>query len=287
MIPQYQFHKTKYNQELLIDLIKLEDLEKYLQKDPIHTLSYYDITFITNGQGFFSIDGVSYPIEKGRVFFSSPGQIRSWNFNTMPQGYVLIFEEAFLCDFFNDTHFVHNLVYFNSNGISTTLLLAPSDYEQLLQLMQAISNEINRSTLKDQHILRALLYHATMLYNRLYLQQYQPHKTEQTNRYIHQFRVLVDKHFSKTRTVEFYAEQLHVSAGHLNELIRKHTGFSAKQFILNRTIMEAKRLVGYTDLTISEIALALNFESSTYFNRIFQKHTQQTPLNYRKKIHKK
>ena len=287
MIPQYHFHKTKYNQELLIDLIRLEDLEKYLQKNPTHTLSYYDITLITNGQGFFSIDGVSHPIEKGRVFFSSPGQIRSWNFTTMPQGYVLIFEEEFLCDFFNDTLFVRNLVYFNSNGISSTLLLTPSDYEQLVQLMQLIATEINRSKLKDQHILRALLYHATMLYNRLYLQQHQTHEIEQTNRYIHQFRVLVDKHFSEIRTVEFYAEQLHVSAGHLNELIRKHTGFSAKQFILNRTIMEAKRLVGYTDLTISEIAFALNFESSTYFNRIFRKHTQQTPLNYRKKIHKK
>lgn len=287
MVHQYHFYKTKYNQELLIDLIRLETLEKYLQEHPIHTLTYYDITLITEGQGLFSLDGITQPIEKGSVFFSSPGQIRCWDFHKMPQGYALIFEEDFMGEFFNDALFVRNLAYFNRNGESTSLTLSMGEYDQLVQMMQAILSEIDRFPVKDQHVLRALLYYATMFYNRLYLQQHQLSGTEQFNRYILQFRKLVDNHFREIRTVEYYAEQLHVSPGYLNELIRKHIGCSAKQFILNRTMLEAKRLVGYTDQAISEIATALNFESSTYFNRTFLKHTRQTPLNYRRKLHEK
>ena len=54
-IPRYTFHKTKYGSELLIDIVNLKYVKKYLNKGITHTLTYYDITFITEGEGFFSI----------------------------------------------------------------------------------------------------------------------------------------------------------------------------------------------------------------------------------------
>ena len=48
-IPQYDFYKHKYGDELLIDVVPLNTIKKYLKEQPVHILTYYDITLITSG----------------------------------------------------------------------------------------------------------------------------------------------------------------------------------------------------------------------------------------------
>ena len=50
-IPQYDFYKHKYGDELLIDVVPLNTIKKYLKEQPVHILTYYDITLITSGEG--------------------------------------------------------------------------------------------------------------------------------------------------------------------------------------------------------------------------------------------
>lgn len=288
MIKQYSFHKTKYGDELLIDLILLVDLERYITETPAHSLTYYDITLISNGCGTFSIDQQTDPIERGRVFFTSPGQFRQWNFDTMPGGYVLIFEEAFLCAFFNDAQFVQHLSYFSNYGTQSSIVLTPEEYNQLEPLMQNIKDEICRYQIKDKHILRALLYQVLMLLNRMYASYYPPTHVNQANRYIQKFLYLVNTNYWNNRFVDFYAQELNITAGHLNDLVKQHLGISAKQYILNRTMLEAKRLLSYTELSVDEIATHLHYENTSYFVRAFRSHANQTPLRFRKNgIHEK
>jgi AraC-like DNA-binding protein len=288
MIKQYSFHKTKYGDELLIDLISLEDLQPYIAENPTHSLTYYDITIISSGHGKFSIDRQTEPIEKGRVFFSSPGQVRSWNFDIIPCGYVLIFEEEFLCTFFNDAQFLQNLSYFSSYEAHSSIVLTPAEYCQLEPLMQNIKDEICRYQIKDKHILRALLYQVLMLLKRMYTSHYPASEFSLTNRYIQKFVRLVNSNFQHNRSVDFYSQQLNITPGHLNDLVKHHLGMSAKQHILNRTMLEAKRLLNYTQLSVDEIATHLNYENSSYFVRAFRNSTNQTPLRFRKNgIHEK
>ena len=59
-IPQYTFYKTKYGSELLIDVVELKYIKRFLSENPIHTLTSYDITFITEDslrRVFFSAGG--------------------------------------------------------------------------------------------------------------------------------------------------------------------------------------------------------------------------------------
>jgi AraC family transcriptional regulator, transcriptional activator of pobA len=112
MITRYDFFKTKYGEELLIDLLYLEDLERHITLSPVQRLNYYDITIIASGEGTFSIDNYEQSLKCGSVFFTSPGQIRKWRTSKIPNGYVLIFQEEFLCTFFSDTQFIQNLSYF-------------------------------------------------------------------------------------------------------------------------------------------------------------------------------
>jgi AraC-like DNA-binding protein len=272
MIAQYDFYRTKYGNELLIDLIRLENLEKYIEATPIHRLSYYDITVIAEGDGTFSIDGSDHPIVPGTVLFTSPGQVRHWNTSATPKGYVVIFENEFLAAFFSDTGFVEGLSIFNCPG---SIRLSSGDFKYLVNVLEAIEREIGTS---DRHMLRALLYQVLVFLNR----KLSSGSKRPMNRYIQDFINLVSERHYQQRSVTYYADQLHITVGHLNSLVKLHLGVSAKQYILNRNILEAKRLLQYTTLDIDQVAATLNYETTSYFVRVFRLHTNITPLNFRK-----
>ena len=92
-IPRYTFYKHKYGSELLVDVVELKYVKKFLAKSAVHTLNYYDITFITEGEGRFVIGHQTYNAVSRDVFFSRPGEIRSWEINCIKNGYALIFED--------------------------------------------------------------------------------------------------------------------------------------------------------------------------------------------------
>ena len=112
-IPRYTFHKNKYGSELLIDVVELKYVKKFLAASSVHTLTYYDITFITEGEGSFSIDNRTYEAFPQDVFFSKAGEIRNWDTHHISNGYALIFEDEFLSSLFRDSMFVRHLAFFN------------------------------------------------------------------------------------------------------------------------------------------------------------------------------
>lgn len=276
------FYKTKYGENLLIDLIRLESLEKHIKKDESHYLSYFDITIITNGNGRFRIDENQYKIKKGLVVFTSPGQIRKWDFDKVPKGYVLIFEEEFITTFFNDQKFIAGLKYFNRHLDSPALNLGKADMLHIVKIFEDIEQEIRNFKTNDKHILRALLYQVLIWLKRKFDDIKLPHNSPENNRHISLFIDSVSKNFTKQHTVLFYAEKLCISAGHLNDLSKSVIGISAKKYILNRVFIEAKKLLAFTDLPISEIALNLGFVDTSYFIRKFKSETNRTPLAFRK-----
>jgi AraC-like DNA-binding protein len=283
MIKRYDFFKRKYGEELLIDLIRLESLEKYITDAEPHTLSYFDITLITEGAGLFQIDDYSFPIDRNAVYFTVPNQIRRWNIEKVPKGLVLIFEKDFLCNFFNDTRFVQNLSFFNANRKVPYLKLSDPEYEHISVLMLSIETEIASFRATDTHILRALLYQVLIWFNRKYSASPETNQTTNQNRHIVSFINLLEKHYRNHHDVGFYAEELHITAGHLNDLTCRHLGKTAKHCIKEKILLEAKRMLAYTDLSISEIASGLNFEDTSYFIRLFRNSTGLTPLSFRKK----
>jgi len=281
-IPHYTFHKTKYGEELLIDIVKLKDIQKYIHKDPVHTLSYFDITFIEDTAAF-SINNKSYILNTGDVVFSRPGEVRAWaDKNNIPEGYALIFEEEFLLSFFNDPLFIQNLSYF-STGRETPVININGIKQRTYYLLQNIMTEINNYELKDKHILRALLYEILMLLDREYRKEYITNNedTITTNRHIKLFTETASKDFKQHHNTKYYADRLCITPNYLNEIVKKAMGINAKLYIQNKILAEAKKMLTYTNLSISEIADNLHFESSSYFIRFFRKHTSQTPLQYR------
>ena len=285
-IPRYTFYKHKYGSELLVDVVELKNIKKFLDISPVHTLPYYDITFITEGSGSFSIDNQQYDVCPGDVIFSKPGEIRNWDKDHIINGYALIFEEEFLSSFFKDDRFVQHLSYFEPDKTAAKIHLSESVSDRIFQQICNIRDEIGLSSRNGDHVLRALLYEVLMLLDRGYKEE--EGKTDIVKgRSLHltNFIRWVDKSFKEHRAVSYYADQLCITPNYLNEMITASMQVSAKQYIQNKVMGEAKRMLTYTDLPVSEIAARLTYDTVSYFIRSFCQHAGQTPLAYRK-MHK-
>lgn len=261
-IPRYTFHKNKYGSELLIDVVELKYVKKFLTESSVHTLTYYDITFITEGEGSFSIDNRTY--------------------EAFPQ-------DEFLSSLFRDSMFVRHLAFFKPEKTSAKLHLPDELYTRVLQVLHNIKTEIDsyKQNDNDVHVLRALLYEVLMLLERAYQKAVSneeiPTDKEINNTHIDRFIHLVGTHLKEQHSVQFYADKLCITPNYLNEIITSVMGVSAKQYIQNKVIDEAMRLLAYTDAPISDIAFELHFSTVSYFIRRFRQHTGETPLLYRKK----
>lgn len=100
------------------------------------------------------------------------------------------------------------------------------------------------------------------------------------------FKSLAIKNYKSVKSPAAYAAMLNITASYLNEVVKSVTGFSVTYWIQQEVILEAKRLLCYTDLTVKEIAFELGYEDSAYFSRLFHKVTQDTPLTFRKQYRK-
>lgn len=96
------------------------------------------------------------------------------------------------------------------------------------------------------------------------------------------FRKLLDKAPVPDRRPSFYAAQLHLSPGYLNEVVRACTGQSAGGYIRRNLVLRAKRQLAYTSSDVREIAFALGFEDAAYFTRLFTKTTGVSPTQFRR-----
>ena len=95
---------------------------------------------------------------------------------------------------------------------------------------------------------------------------------------------LLNEKYDSLHQVADYASLLHVTPGHLNDTLRLQTGRTATTLIHERIILEAKRALFHTPLSIKEIGYSLGFDDPAYFHRFFKRLTGTTPLDFRNAI---
>lgn len=95
------------------------------------------------------------------------------------------------------------------------------------------------------------------------------------------FLRLVQKYYKQQRSLEFYAGKLCFTSKHLSTSVKNCSGKSACQWIDDYVILEAKRLLKSTDLTIQQISDELNFPSQSFFGKYFKREVGTSPKQYR------
>ena len=98
---------------------------------------------------------------------------------------------------------------------------------------------------------------------------------------IERFSEMVERHFREWRPLGFYADRLGVSCAQLNTTCRRETGRSAQALIHQRLLLEARRLLVYSDLDVTAIGYALGFKDPAYFTRFFSREEGLPPSSYR------
>ncbi|MDO7743140.1 MAG: helix-turn-helix domain-containing protein, partial [Pedobacter sp.] len=95
------------------------------------------------------------------------------------------------------------------------------------------------------------------------------------------FREILEQNFSKLKGPAEYAEKLNISAPYLNECIKNATGHPVSYHIQQRIILEAKRLLYHSGISVKEIANQLGYDDYPYFSRLFTKITGMSALAFR------
>lgn len=106
-------------------------------------------------------------------------------------------------------------------------------------------------------------------------------RIERKRSVIHQFNQLVERHYREQLSVTHYAGVVGLSSVYLNNLCHEFYGCSALNVLHQRLLLEAKRSLLYTSMTISQVSDYLGFSDATYFSRFFRRYTGTTPKNFR------
>lgn len=108
--------------------------------------------------------------------------------------------------------------------------------------------------------------------------------TDRPNAHLVRFFTILERDFHRTRSVAHYAKESGLSARRLAELLHAQLGKSTKQIIDERVVLEHKRMLAHTELSVKELAAATGFDEPTNLVKFFAKHAGMTPLEFRRNV---
>ncbi len=107
------------------------------------------------------------------------------------------------------------------------------------------------------------------------------HTGESKDKLFHEFRVLLTNNFREDRSVQFYADKMHISTRHLNAICQRASGQNAKEIIDHFTIIELQVSLMYTHKSFQELVNEFHFPDQSYLNRYFKRHTGYSLSEFR------
>jgi AraC-like DNA-binding protein len=254
--------------------IRIERLERRLDpRVPFpHKHDYFQFVTIEKGSGWHEIDFSRYSLRSPQIFFVRPSAVHSWSFNASTHGFVLEFTESSLGNRKARTPLVEELA-------SLPSALAGESAASLFPLLGIMRAEFCAAAPGFRASLEHLL-HSFLIQIARGASVTGPLATKPQSLAM-RFRFLVEKNFESEHSVEFYANQLGVSAKALTMRLARSIGKSAGAVIQERCLVEAKRLLAYSTLPVSEIAYRLGYEDPNYFARFFRQKTGLAPGKFR------
>ena len=120
-------------------------------------------------------------------------------------------------------------------------------------------------------------------FNSLY-RQIQKHNTRKYSKMINDVLMYIEYNLSKRFTLNDVAKKLKVDISHLSRSFKKETGIGFSRYVLSQKIKESKRLLRYSNYSLSEISGILGFSSKSYFIQSFKKIENITPVDYKNSL---
>jgi AraC family transcriptional activator of pobA len=249
-----------------------------------HRKAYYMLVFTKHTQGRHWVDAVPYVRKNHALYFSSPSQMLVKEEATPFWGSRLEFTNEFLA--LQQHAVLRNLPLIQNPHNAHELVLPPADEAIVDDLLTKLEAEYQRPGEWQHQLLSAYLTVLLTHLSRLYTEQFPGDEPSADQRLLKTYQARIEEHFREQHEVGAYADLLHISPGHLSEVVKAQSGKSAIKHLHERLVLEAKRLLFYTPQSLKELAFDLGFSDASYFNRFFKRETGLTPAEYRASIRK-
>ena len=259
--------------------------EESIQQRPnrltIHRHNYFELFFL-EGRGEHFNDFEVYKIETPTIVCVSPGQVHFWENKESLRGPMICFTQEFAEKYASpDYSLLQHRFWFPAGNPP----IVPVSQEQLGEtalLLDEIQREFKGGAEGSDRIVRLLLQLILMKMNRFYLPENVTNGSRREAELVRNFLVNLGQNLGVASPVSSYAALLGVSPETLSETVKKETGKTPGTLIRERVLLEAKRLLLHTSLSVAEIAYQLLFKDPSYFNRFFRRSTGNTPAEFRK-----
>ncbi len=264
--------------------VEVFDANRHFSVKYPHRHDFFEVLYLSGGSGFHVIDGNKYKIHPPCVFFMSPGQAHKIEFSSDIVGYIYIFtREFYLINQTNQNRLIEFPFFFTIRQDNPPLVL---NQEKDIQFLESLFKKGIAEIAKEKYsvdLLRSLLDLILTFSATLYKLEENVLNKGRGHILVKKFFQLVEENYSNNLPVNEYADKLAVTPNHLTQTVMQLTGKTSLQIIKAKQVLESKRLLVHTSLSVTEIAAHLNFSDQSYFAKFFKRETGVSPLQYRNK----
>lgn len=243
-----------------------------------HRDTHYQLVLLTQGRFRLNLDFEEVAGNAPAMLLIMPGQVHQVVEVTEPQGWIITFEPSLVSE---------ELQLLLEQGCRGTIVPQPAFYQQAVALLRLLTDlQTEAADTYTAHATQALLTALLgLLARQVVAPLATPHPRERRGVLLERaFSHLLKQHYKTWKQPAHYASELAVSVAHLNDTIKGLTGSSVTARIQQRTILEAKRLLCFTTLSVKEVGYETGYDEPVYFGKLFKKVTGLTPQQFRHKF---
>jgi AraC family transcriptional activator of pobA len=248
-------------------------------RDP-HRHDYHELIWVRSGSGRHLIDGDPLPVVPGSVTVIGRGRVHVFEEADDVHGAVVRFGDEVL--------FGEGTPGWLVAGRGGRTVPVPSgEHDRLEGLLAALAAETGRppdarSADLERHLMSAALLWIERWYDAARTEHRDADDAEvQLHR---RFTRQLEQDFARHHDAAHYADALAVPSAALSRALSEVAGRPTKELILDRVMLEAARLLRFTDLSVGEVAHRAGFDDQLYFSRAFKRHAGEPPMAYRARV---
>lgn len=237
------------------------------------------ILWISEGGASFQIEEDSFEAVPGSFTVQPAGMIHSIRFRPGTEGRVITAAQSFINDIArDDPRLVDVTRHAGSHMIQSDRVLNGVRHAMDELLIEANSEQPGRRMLMRAHFISVLV---SLLRVSALDAEAGPAHRDRDFELVSRYRVLLERHFRTEKSLTFYASALGASTQRLNAACKARASKTASEVLYERILIEAKRCLRYTEMTVAEIGHSIGYDDPAYFNRFFSQREGVPPGSYR------
>lgn len=273
-------HAFSFEGEFVV--VSVSDLVSVFSAQNSFKTKFYTLLLIESGSGNFMIDHQVHELQKGRIFFVNYNQVFRFAEVENFKGEAVLFTRSFYNIIYTGNRKIKNDTAFSD--LPSFVDFSKNDLANFKTNISDMRKEFHHPAILSKEIICLLLKTSMLKYIRKTENpNFSDFRTNRKSSYIEDFKNLVEIHFKELKRTSDYSKKLAITANYLNALIKEKLDISAENYIQNRVILEAERLLLNTDLSVTEISFELGFSDKSHFGKYFKKLNDESPNNFRKK----